>query len=195
MRLEIPTRPTIKSNYQKPTLISHYSLDRNRQFINSEINTFTRPSPGNLDLGFPPNNTPHPHEHLDHLLQQIKIQGDIYTYRGILTQLFILPYTTTTLSIDISRVNGCLLMCNTHNTSQVIDLNCFRGYKFESLCTNKQVLDGEYCAIFKGKLDGMRLLFGAEIDCLKDGEYCELKTHSVNKEYSMTRYKSLKKPT
>ena len=81
------------------------------------------------------------------------------------------------------RVANSVLLCET-KTQKGIEreasmdehgrLMCYGGHKFETFCCSKsglstdpepEVTGDQWCSVFESKLDGLSILFGAEIDC------------------------------
>ncbi|KAG9017208.1 decapping endonuclease targeting mRNA [Tulasnella sp. 427] len=139
-------------------------------------------------------------------------RADVVTWRGIMTKIITAPYETREgWDLNAMFVNGCLYL-EEHTTDAKLRekenmtpqhrLNSYYGYAFESYCTSDRPLppdappqgDGwrgpvdtnvQWCSVVKTKLNNLRIIMGAEVDCVRDkftgqpDTFVELKTSQV----------------
>ncbi|XP_016962732.1 decapping nuclease DXO homolog [Drosophila biarmipes] len=154
---------------------------------------------------------------------------DFVTLRGILRQLMCMPYERyREFRIKATLLNGSVYMAKEETPEQQLENEnmteaqkdmCSWGFKFEQYVTSAQAQGKpvtnvpvneaeEFMGVFRGKLAGIRLLYGAEMDCVvsqvpvdfKDPKvldsltFVELKTTahnmSSNQKRSFDNYKS-----
>ncbi|KAJ2598333.1 decapping endonuclease targeting mRNA [Coemansia sp. RSA 1722] len=143
-------------------------------------------------------------EHIDglltallHLPKETVADTDFVMYRGMLTRLFVTPYSLRdSWSMNATKVGHTIYIEDNvtqdtvekrQGSSQQHEKLMYSGYKFESLCvldkpasqsTDQDLaarLDttvnthSEYCSVFRTRLGNHSIISGAEIDCI-DGE-------------------------
>ncbi|KAJ1855700.1 decapping endonuclease targeting mRNA [Coemansia sp. RSA 2703] len=140
---------------------------------------------------------PSVNEHIDGLLTAIlslpsRPASDFVMYRGMLTRIFVTPYSLRDAwSMNATRI-GQTIYIEDHVTDETIaqrggssemhEKLMYSGYKFETLCVVpetpatdemlKQRLEAvvdthcEYCSVFETQLGSHRIVSGAEIDCI-----------------------------
>ncbi|KAH8373201.1 hypothetical protein KR009_002095, partial [Drosophila setifemur] len=154
---------------------------------------------------------------LDKTKAQVQcIDADIITWRGVLRQIMCFQYERRTdLRIKATRINGSIYMTKVFTELQLLEEASMSerhrtmaswGFKFEQFVTTNQpggkpktnvpVNEAEeFVGMFRCQLNGIRLLYGAEMDCavsdsaidFKDREalnaakFVELKTSVRNK--------------
>ncbi|KAH8366993.1 hypothetical protein KR084_002651 [Drosophila pseudotakahashii] len=128
------------------------------------------------------------------------LDTDFVTLRGILRQIMCLQYEwNCEFLIKATRLNGTIYMAkeetpqkrleNENMTKGQLDM-CSWGFKFEQYVTsaeaqgkpvtNVPVNEGEeFLGMFRGQLAGLRLLFGAEMDCVVSQEPVDFKDRKV----------------
>lgn len=136
------------------------------------------------------------YNHQEHLhtssTGQMKLLADFVTLRGVLRQIMCTPYqrnrdyrlmaTCLNGTTYISKVEtSCQRNQAEQMTRREIDM-CSWGFKFEQLCTtphpdkapitNAPVNESkEFACVYRSKLNGLRLIYGAEMDCIKSDVY------------------------
>ncbi|KAJ1645880.1 decapping endonuclease targeting mRNA [Coemansia erecta] len=215
-QLKFSVRPLSKyrrlfPRFSEPKEIISFSYDsvRKQHMDDRELKYFCapalNPAPSLFD-GFEKQirRDPSINEHIDglltallHLPKQTTADADFVMYRGMLTRLFVTPYSLRDAwSMNATRIGRTIYIEdnvtseaieNRRGSSQLHEKLMYSGYKFEGLC----VLDkpasrctaedlakrrdatvnthSEYCSVFRTKLGKFSIISGAEIDCI-DGE-------------------------
>ncbi|XP_017012997.2 decapping and exoribonuclease protein Rai1 [Drosophila takahashii] len=128
------------------------------------------------------------------------LDTDFVTLRGILRQIMCMQYEwNREFRIKATRLNGTIYMAKEETPEQRLESEsmtrgqldmCSWGFKFEQYVTSKEaqgkpVTDvpvneaEEFMAMFRGQLAGLRLLFGAEMDCVVSKEPVDFKDPKV----------------
>lgn len=124
-----------------------------------------------------------------------RVKGDFVTYRGVMTRLLTLPFSQNEdLDINIVWFDGQifleldfeLLEFKRREETERSKLMSYWGYKFEALATlpkpwsqctreeiegrRKNVVDNisEYCTVVRTGVGKMKVVLGAEVDCVSD---------------------------
>ncbi|KAL3138045.1 hypothetical protein ABBQ38_005278 [Trebouxia sp. C0009 RCD-2024] len=167
------------------------------------LNCYKRPElPANLGQGYPEAYTQKDEEASVGVEQVatavakagLQDQCDVCTFRNNLNKIFATP-------VDLKSpwvVDACMLQHTLHldihkipqHTFPNADLFQYYGYRFEALSTQQTEVDAtsEYCAVVRLRLDKLRVMMAAEVDCydpdkVKPGHapdlasYLELKTY------------------
>ncbi|CCD26894.1 decapping nuclease NDAI_0I03260 [Naumovozyma dairenensis CBS 421] len=123
--------------------------------------------------------------------KDIPTKADIITFRGVMRKLISAAFDTpeyNPVDLRIVSFDGQIFIKDVtkQETQDPIDLNCYTGYKFESLATLSQPLPlvsrttlekrpkkissngDEYIAVVKTGVGSSKLVLGAEIDCIFD---------------------------
>ncbi|XP_034489764.1 decapping nuclease DXO homolog [Drosophila innubila] len=161
---------------------------------------------------------------------QLRLDNDFVTFRGILRLIMCTPYEKQKdYKLMATRLNDTIYIAKVETEADRIDREqmtqrqldmCSWGFKFEQYCTtdtpnippktNVPVIEAkEFACVYRCKLNGMNLLYGAEMDGMKSDvivdldkpeqlrsvEFVELKTtaHQLNRnqQRSFDNYKSL----
>jgi RAT1-interacting protein len=118
-----------------------------------------------------------------------------------MTKIMCTPYSNDDWELRVTRFRGIVyieehIRETPHHHDQ--DRNCYYGYKFEAICTSNGPVNTnvQFCSVFRTRLGSVRLLLGAEVDCLFQGQYAELKTNKIitsdRQHYNFIRFKLLK---
>ncbi|KIO26316.1 hypothetical protein M407DRAFT_24403 [Tulasnella calospora MUT 4182] len=139
-------------------------------------------------------------------------RADVVTWRGVMTKIITAPYENREgWDLNAMFVNNCLYI-EEHSTDARLQekenmtpqhrLASYYGYAFESYCTTDRPLppdippqgDGwggpvdtnvQWCTVVKTKLGNLRIIMGAEVDCVREtftgqpDTFVELKTSQV----------------
>lgn len=118
----------------------------------------------------------------------LKLSVDFVTFRGALRQIMCTPYERQNdCRLVATRLNGTIYLSRVDTEEQRLEREqmtrrhldmCSWGFKFEQYCTTpapNMVPDTsgpvneskEFACVFRCKLDGLHLLYGAEMDCMK----------------------------
>lgn len=200
-------------NMDKPCIVGHFSVDKNRQYqpdaSNCKYLQIPQQRPLNLDLNrgyelLVPK--PEIDEKIDHLLTFIqsnmqklrnvdpnscdtkRLHPDIVCFRGLLRLLMCTPYETQDgWSILATKYRGTVYLCGRETNDakqkrlQMTEQSkrfCSYGFKFEQYIlttnygeppdTDLPVVEAEeFCCMFSTKINGTRLLYGAEMDGIR----------------------------
>ncbi|XP_030564762.1 decapping nuclease DXO homolog [Drosophila novamexicana] len=127
---------------------------------------------------------------------RLELPADFVTLRGILRQIMSTPYERNRdYRLVATRFNGSIYISKVETKEQRIEREqmtrnqldlCSWGFKFEQYCTtqmpntapitNEPVNESkEFACIYRSKLNGLRLMYGAEMDCIKSNVYIDLK--------------------
>lgn len=197
-------------NIDKPYIVGHFSVDKNRQYKSDASNCkylqMPQQKPLNLDLndGYEiAVSKPEIDEKINHLLTFIQsnlpklrnvdpnscdtkaLKPDIVCFRGLLRLIMCTPYESQEgWSILATKFRGTIYLC----ARETIDAKekrlrmteqskrfCSYGFKFEQYIltanygeppdTSLPVVEAEeFCCMFSTKLNGIRLMYGAEMD-------------------------------
>ncbi|KAL0053458.1 hypothetical protein WJX82_005954 [Trebouxia sp. C0006] len=105
-------------------------------------------------------------------------QCDICTFRNNLNKIFGTPLELkSSWTVDACRL-GSIMYLDIHQLPQTTypdaDLFQYYGYKFEALSTQQSEVDAtsEYAALIRLRVDKLRILLAAEIDCF-DPKKCQ----------------------
>lgn len=118
----------------------------------------------------------------------LKVPADFVTFRGGLRQIMCTPYERQNdYRLLATRLNGTIYLSRVETEEQRIEQEqmtrrhmdmCSWGFKFEQYCTTSPpnmapVTSGpvneskEFACVYRCKLDGLHLLYAAEMDCMK----------------------------
>lgn len=194
------------SSYSEPKEIGCFSYDSNRKFHlqdRSKLFFFCRPKiPSDLNTGFPDKFIQRDDlvpERLDALLyclkglndqSQEKYKFDFCTWRGIMTKIICLPYSTNdSWELGATLCNGTIYMEehkqeSNYGNDEKSKRMTYYGYKFESLCTSGWASTDpnsvesiserddapcdtniQFCSVFASKLGPFNIICGGEVDC------------------------------
>mmetsp|Transcript_21324 Transcript_21324/g.46770 ORF Transcript_21324/g.46770 Transcript_21324/m.46770 type:complete len:441 (-) Transcript_21324:127-1449(-) len=168
--------------------------------------------PADLNEGYPSAYIKKPegvHPGVEPVVEAISRSGtswedcDVCTFRNNLNKIGKTPidarepweldacFTESTLFLDIREASEAA----SRRPFPDSDRFCYYGYKFEALCCGESRVDAtsEYCAVMRIRIGGLRIMFGAEIDCCDvkgifrppggrakpQREYIEFKTHRL----------------
>lgn len=128
-----------------------------------------------------------------HLVVDGRLNTDFVCFRGLLRLIMCTPYENQEGWIILAtKFNGTIYLCAEETPKKAADrLNktendlkfCRYGFKFESFILsdssntnptpNEPVLEGEeFCTMFGCKLNGKRLMYGAEVDGIDSHKDC-----------------------
>ncbi|ALC49162.1 CG9125 [Drosophila busckii] len=129
----------------------------------------------------------------------LQLQADVITFRGILRQIMGTPYERQKdYCLVATLFHGSIYLAKLETPeqreerqqmpSQQQDM-CSWGFKFEQYCTThdpqeKPITDvpvnesKEFACIYSSKLNGLKLLYGAEMDCIKSTQRLDLRQES-----------------
>ena len=135
---------------------------------------------------------------LDPILNSLEAKNytgsyDILSFRNNFNKILATPYNAQnpwTMHAYKTKKNQILLdvqldsSTNSRPTSEYQSQCCYAGRHYETLSTtslsDNPSVEGneqeEYCGVFAWKLEDVRLILAAEIDCEKNGKFVELKT-------------------
>ncbi|XP_017869130.1 PREDICTED: decapping nuclease DXO homolog [Drosophila arizonae] len=140
------------------------------------------------------------YNHQEHLRTsstgQMELLADFVTFRGVLRQIMCTPYQRNRdYRLMATCLNGTTYISKVETSdqrSQAMQMTrremdmCSWGFKFEQYCTtphpdkppvtNAPVNESqEFACVYRSKLNGLRLIYGAEMDCIKSDVYVDLK--------------------